>query len=214
MTSKPGETKIRVMIVDDHTLMRDTLRNILSLESDLMVVAEAESGAAAIDSFAKANPDVVLMDGSMPGMNGMETTRRLHKLRPNLKIVGLTLYAQTIYVEEMIEVGASGYVLKTGPPSDIVQAIRIVAGGGTYFDPSIPRRVGPADREIPTAELNGVELAVTKLIARGRTKNEITTLLGLTGAEVDAHRTAAMGKLGLKSRAELVRVARERGWLK
>src|SRR5262245_49995695 len=107
---------IRVMIVDDHELMRDALRTILSLESDLVFAGEAESGEAAIHLLPRSNPDVILMDGSMPGMTGMETTRRLRALQPDLKVIGLTLYEQTTYLEEMIEIGARGYVLKTGSP--------------------------------------------------------------------------------------------------
>jgi DNA-binding NarL/FixJ family response regulator len=212
---KPAQTKIRVMIVDDHELMRDALAAIVSLDPDLLIAAAVESGQAAIDSLSRTYPDVVLMDGSMPGMNGMETTRRLRALQPGLKIIGLTLYDQTTYLEEMIEVGASGYVLKTSPPAEIVQAVRTVAGGGTYFDRSIPRRTSATVRGLmPIGELNSEELAVAKLLAGGRTKNEIAESLGVGIAEVETRRSAAMGKLGLHSRAQLVRIANERGWLK
>ena len=119
------------------------------------------------------------------------------------------------YLEEMIEVGASGYILKTGSPVDIVKAIRVVAEGGTYFDPSIPRRARASKRaQVPTGELSNEELAVAKLLSNGRSKSEIATSLGWSVAEVDERRTAAMNKLGLRSRAELVRIANERGWLK
>jgi DNA-binding NarL/FixJ family response regulator len=205
---------IRIMIVDDHPMMREALRMIVQLEADFMIAAEAESGQMAIDSLAEAKPDVVLMDGSMPEMNGMETTRRLRELQPDLKIVGLTLYEQTTYLEEMIEAGASGYVLKTGSPVEIVKAVRTVAAGGTYFDQSIPRQTSTsARRRMPRRELSGEELAVAKLLANGRTKNEIAESLGVSISEVDARRAAVMGKLGLRSRAELVRMAKERGWL-
>jgi DNA-binding NarL/FixJ family response regulator len=213
-----SETKrgapIRVMIVDDHPMMREALRTTIALEPDLVLAAEAEGGQAAIDSLARVKPDVILMDGSMPEMNGMETTRRLRQLQPDLKIIGLTLYEQPTYLEEMIEAGASGYVLKTGSPAEIVKAVRTVAGGGTYFDQSIPRPASAAGPErAPTGALSDEELAVTKLLAHGRSKGEIAESLGLSSAEVDARRAAAMEKLGLRSRAELVRVAKERGWL-
>src|ERR1051325_1038448 len=214
MKKKTEKPRVRIMIVDDHEVMRDALRNILSLEPDLLLVAEAENGQAAIDSIAGTAPDEVLMDGSMPGMNGIEGTRRLRELRPDLKIIGLTLYEETTYLEEMIQAGASGYLLKTGSPSEIVKAVRIVAEGGKYFDQSIPRRPGSSVRtHTPKGELREEEMAVAKLVADGRTKDEISAVLDLSIADVDARRRAAMGKLGLRNRAELVRVANERGWL-
>ena len=214
MRAKSENGRIRVMIVDDHPTMREALRAIMKLEPDLIVAAEAESGRAAIALLARAKPDVVLMDGSMPAMNGMEATRRLRELQPDLKIIGLTLYEQTTYLEEMIEVGASGYVLKTGSPSEIVKAVRIVAAGGTYFDQSIPRHARASGRkQMSTGELSEEELTVAKLLANGRSKSEIAGLLGLSPAEVERRRSAAMGRLGLRNRAELVRVATERGWL-
>ena len=214
MKERAENGKVRVMIVDDHPMMRKALRAIISLEPDLVVAAEAGSGQAAIDSLASARPDVVLMDGSMPLMNGMETTRRLRQLQPDLKIIALTLYEQTTYLEEMIALGARGYVLKTGSPSEIIKAVRVVAAGGTYFDQSIPRQVSASGRDrIPAAELSDEELGVARQLANGRTKQEVAESLGLSLAEVEARRIGAMSKLGLRNRAELVRVAAERGWL-
>ena len=206
--------KIRVMIVDDHQSMRDALRKVIGLEPDLLLVAEFERGEAAIESLTAAQPDVVLMDSSMPGMNGMETTRRLRELQPDLKIIGITLYEETTYLEAMIELGASGYVLKSGTPSQILTALRTVANGGTWFDPSIPRhRVTSVPASGRKDELSSEELALAKLLANGRTRNEIATSLGLTPAEVGGRRAAALRKLGMRNRAELVRLAKERGWL-
>jgi len=214
MSKKTAAAKIRIMIVDDHPMMRNALRATIGCEPTFVVAAEAESGQAAIDALDSAKPDVVLMDGSMPGMNGMETTRRLRQLQPDLKIIGLTLYEQTTYLEEMIEVGARGYVLKTGSPANIVEAIRAVAAGGTYFEPSIPRHTNPATcGQMPREELTGEELAVAKLLANGRSKKETAESLGLSAAEVETRRAAMMGKLGLRNRAQLVRLASERGWL-
>jgi len=214
MKAKAGDARVRIMIVDDHKVMRDALRNVISLEPDLVLVAEAENGQAAIESIERNDPDVVLMDGSMPGISGVETTRRLRELRPDLKIIGLTLYEETTYLEEMIEFGASGYLLKTGSPLEIVKAVRTVAGGGTYFDQSIPRRlVSSVSRQVSVRKLSDQELAVAKLVANGWVRSEIATALGLRTTEVDALRAAAMSKLGLRNRAELVRVANERNWL-
>ena len=206
--------KIRVMIVDDHQSMRDALRKVIGLEPDLLLVAELERGQTAIESLTAAQPDVVLVDSSMPGMNGMETTRRLRELQPDLKIIGITLCEETTYLEAMIELGASGYVLKSGSPSQIVTALRTVANGGTWFDPSIPRhRVMSVPASGRKDQLSSEELAVAKLLANGRTRNEIAASLGLSPAEVGGRRAAALRKLGMRNRAELVRLAKERGWL-
>ena len=206
--------KIGVMIVDDHPIMRNALRSIISAEPDLSVVAEADSGQSAIDLLAGAKPDVVLMDGSMPRMTGMEATRRLRELQPTLRIIGLTLYGETSYRDEMAEAGASGYLLKTGAPSQIVEAIRIVARGGTFFEPTIPRpSTGSAQERAPTEELSAEELAVVKLVANGQSNAEIAESLGLSLPEVETRRSAAMKRLGLRNRAELVRVAVRYNWL-
>ena len=206
--------KIGVMIVDDHPVMRMALRTVIGAEPDLTIVAEADCGQSAIDLLAQAKPDVVLMDGSMPEMTGMEATRRLRELQPTLKVIGLTLYEESSYLDEMAEVGASGYVLKTGAPSQIVEAIRIVARGGTFFEPTLPRRVtGSAPERATTGELSADELAVVKLVANGQSNAEIVDSLGLSLPEVETRRNAAMKKLGLRTRAELVRVAAESNWL-
>jgi DNA-binding NarL/FixJ family response regulator len=210
----PPETKIRVMLVDDHPVMREALRVIITSEPDLTIVAEAGDGRAAIDLLDRTKPDVILMDGSMPQMNGMETTRRLKQLQPDVKIIGLTLYEQTTYLEEMVSVGASGYVLKTGAPKEVINAIRVVNAGGTYFDPAVPRRrVAVEQQRSAIGELTAEELAVAKLLADGQTNAEIAASLGLNIPAVVIHRTAVMKKLGLRTRAELVRVASQRHWL-
>jgi DNA-binding NarL/FixJ family response regulator len=214
MKRKLGSTPIQVMIVDDHPMMRKTLRSIITHEADLRVVAEAESGRAAIGCITRVKPHVVLIDGSMPGMTGMETTRHLREIAPNVKIVGLTLYQQTTYLEEMIEAGASGYVLKTGSPSDIITAIRAVARGGKYFDSSIPRRAAILrDRCVPLPELSKDQLTLAKCLADGWSKAEIAESLGVSVSKVDTFRTALLRKLRLRNRAELVRLAHTEGWV-
>ena len=210
---RPGN-KIRVMVVDDHPLIRQALKNIIEAEADLVIVAEADSGMAALDLANRARPNVILMDGSMPEMNGIESTGRLKKLRPDTKIIGLTLYAESTYLEEMVTAGASGYLLKTGAPENVINAIRIVHGGGTWFDPAVPRRaVVKANSRSTTEELTAPELSVAKLLANGMTNSEIADSLGLKAAVVEAHRTSAFEKLGVTGRAGLVRIATERGWL-
>ncbi len=212
---KERPARIRVMLVDDHFRLREALRKVISLARDLQVVGEAESGPAALQLVARANPDVVLMDGSMPEMTGIEATRRLKRLRPKTKIIGLTLYGESTYLEEMIAAGASGYLIKTGATDNLIDAIRIVNDGGTYFDSAVPRSQSALAVFAPSAteELSARELAVAKLIANGRTNSEVAATLSLKIPAVEKHRVAAMKKLGLRSRAGLVRVAAERNWL-
>jgi two-component system, NarL family, response regulator NreC len=207
------EGKIRVMIVDDHARIREALKNIIDAEAGLVVVAEADGGRAAIDLFERNRPDVILMDGSMPEMNGIETTRRLKHLEPKVKIIGLTLYSQSTYLEEMVAVGASGYLVKTGSPENVINAIRIVGNGGTYLDPAVPRCAAAVARKgSSTQKLTTDEMAVAKLLANGQTNSEIADSLGLKIQAVETRRAAAVKKLGVHTRAELVRLAADRHW--
>lgn len=213
-TVRSRQKKIRVMIVDDHPLIRETLRKIIEAEPDLIVAAEAGAGPVALDLVDGVRPNVILMDGSMPEMSGIETTKRLKKIQPKAKIIGLTLYAQSTYLEEMVAVGASGYLLKSSPPEDVIDAIRVVSGGGTWFDPAVPRRAAvTAPKPSVTEKLTGRELSVAKLLADGLTNSEIAGSLGLKVPAVETLRTSALKKLGVRSRAQLVRIAAERHWL-
>ena len=215
MKRKQTKEKIRVMLVDDHAGLREALRKVINLQPDLEVAAEASGGRAALQLLSHISPDVVLMDGSMPEMTGIEATRRLKRLQPQVKIIGLTLYGESTYLEEMVVAGARGYVMKTGAPENVINAIRIVSKGGTYFDPAVPRRrkASVARGASATEELTARELAVAKLLSNGLTNAEIALSLDLKIPAVEAHRTAAFKKLGLRSRAGLVRLAAERDWL-
>lgn len=195
------------MLVDDHSGMREALRKIINSEPDLTVVAEANGGRTALELLGRSKPDVILMDGSMPEMNGIETTRQLKQLHSAVRIIGLTLYEEATYLEEMVAAGASGYVLKAGEPANVVKAIRAVAAGGTYFDKVVPRRSSAGMQNRPLlGQLTADELAVMKLLADGQTNAEIAADLELALPIVERHRAAAMKKLGLRSRAELVRL--------
>jgi len=208
-----SEAKIRVMLVDDHAGMREALRRVINSTSDLVVVAEAESGRSAVDVLQRIKADVVLMDGSMPEMNGMETTYLLKRLQPSVNVIGLTLYEEATYVEEMIAAGASGYVLKTGQTEKLMKAIRTVAAGGTYFDKmASPRSSAGKQEQIGIEKLSANELTVVKRIAEGHTNAEIADDLELTIPAVEKHKAAAMKKLDVRSRAELARLAALRRW--
>ena len=207
-----SEAKIRVLLVDDHAGMRDALRTFINLQPDLAVVAEAD-GHSALDVFRRTTPDVVLMDGSMPGKNGIEVTRELRQVQRAVKVIGLTLYESSTYLEDMIAAGAKGYVLKTGAPTNVAEAIRAVAAGRTYFDENIPRRSSAsAQNQTVADDLSADELAVLKRVANGQTNDEIAADLEVTLPVVERRRTAAMKKLNVRSRAELARVAALRQW--
>jgi two-component system invasion response regulator UvrY len=209
---KQSKAKIRVLLVDDHAGMRDALRTFINSEPDLAVVAEAD-GNSAIDVFRRTTPDVVLMDGSMPGKNGIEVTHELRQLQPAVRVIGLTLYESSTYLEDMIAAGAKGYVSKTGTPTKVAEAIRAVAAGRTYFDKNIPRRSSAsAQNQTEVDDLSADELAVLKRIANGQTNDEIASDLEVTLPVVERRRTAAMKKLNVRSRAELARVAAQRQW--
>ena len=169
------------MLVDDHAGMREALRITINSEPDLTVVAEADSGQSALELLPGTKPDVVLMDGSMPNMNGIEATRRLIELQPSMRIIGLTLYQEATYLEEMVAAGARGYVSKTGDPANVTKAIRAIAAGETFFHKSVTRRSSTAE-QVPavTEELSVDQLAVVKRLANGRTNAEIAAELDLT----------------------------------
>ena len=209
---KQSEAKIRVLLVDDHAGMRDALRTFINLQPDLAVVAEAD-GHSALDIFARTMPDVVLMDGSMPGKNGIEVTHELRQLQPAVRVIGLTLYESSAYLEDMIAAGAKGYVLKTGAATNVAEAIRTVAAGKTYFDESIPRQPAASPpTEITADDLSADERVVLKRVANGQTNDEIAAELEVPLAVVEKRRIAAMKKLHVRSRAELARVAAVRQW--
>jgi DNA-binding NarL/FixJ family response regulator len=209
---KQSEAKIRVLLVDDHAGMRDALRKFINLQPDLSVIAEAD-GHSALDVFTRTMPDVVLMDGSMPGKNGIEVTHELKLVDRAVKVIGLTLYESSAYLEDMIAAGAKGYVLKTGAATHVAEAIRAVAAGGTYFDESIPRQPSAsAETQTGADDLSADELAVLKRVANGQTNDEIAADLEVTLPVVKRRKTAAMKKLNVRSRAELARVAALRQW--
>jgi len=214
MKKKLKSPTIRVMLVDDHAGLRQALRYLIDSQPDLRVVAEAESGRSALRLLPRKTPDVILMDGSMPDMNGSETTRRIKQIHPKAKVIGLSVYAESAYLEEMIAAGASGYVLKAGAAEDVVCAIRLVNNGGTYFDPAVARRAAaaPVQESSAVGKLTNSELAVAKLLAQGKTSREIADLLGMKKQTAERHRAVAMKKLGVRSRLALGRLAAKHHW--
>jgi DNA-binding NarL/FixJ family response regulator len=210
---------LRVLLADDHVTVRQGLKLLIDREADMTVVAEASDGQAAIETALALKPDVVVMDISMPGVNGLEATRILKQRHPDAAIVTLTRHGDDAYIQELLRAGVSGYVLKQSAPAELLQAIRAVASGGQYLDSAITARVtarvvGRADRVgKPAATVSDREAEVLRLIASGYSNKEIAGQLSLSVKTVEAHKANAMRKLGLSGRIDIVKYAVLQGWL-
>jgi DNA-binding NarL/FixJ family response regulator len=211
---------IRVLLADDHTIVRQGLRSILEREPDLEVVGEAADGREAVRKAASLDPDVVVMDITMPHMNGIEAASRIIKSNRGTRVVALTMHTAEEYVYSLLKAGARGYVLKDSSPSDLIEAIRAVARGGTYLHPDVSvtvvneylKRPDPRTRSgQPAAALSHREREVLQLIAEGHTNKEIAGQLGLSVKTIEAHRTRIMDKLKIHNIAGLTRYAISRG---
>jgi DNA-binding NarL/FixJ family response regulator len=211
--------KLRVLLADDHATVREGLRLIIDAQSDMEVIAEAADGRAAILQSQRLRPEVVVMDISMPGMDGLKATAKIKELCPEIKVIALTRHNDENYLQEMLRAGASGYVLKQSASTEVVRAIRGVAGGNSYLDPAITNRVmsGYAgrfprgDQQRPT--ISDREAEVLKAIALGYSNKEIAARLNLSVKTIEAHKANCMKKLALRSRIDIVRYAVLKGWL-
>ncbi len=206
--------RIRVLLVDDHVILRDGIKALIGLSKDVEVVGEAGDGQGAIDRVAELRPDVVLMDIAMPGLDGLEATRRIKERYKNVRVLILTQHENREYVFPILKAGADGYVLKKAAGTELLSAIRAVHIGGTFLYPSVARAVVEdylrpdgtvADRR--HSKLSDREIGVLKLVAEGRSNQEIADLLCLSVKTVTGHRTNIMEKLDLHSRTELVKYA-------
>ncbi len=201
---------VRVLLADDHTIVRQGLRLILSAHPDLEVVGEAANGNEAVELARKLHPDIVLMDVAMPDLNGIEATKRMVQAEPRLKVLVLSMHKEGVYVREILRAGARGYILKDAIDTELLNAVRSVARGDGYISPAVSGallsdyRKNVAD---PLDLLTNREREVLKLIAEGKTNKEIATILNLSVYTVDSHRGKVMEKLNLHSTGELVRFA-------
>jgi two-component system, NarL family, response regulator NreC len=208
---------IRVLIVDDHAVVRSGLRRVLEAEGDIEVVGEAGDMRTAVFETRGQKPDVVLMDLVMPGGSGIEATTAVLKEAPEANVLVLSMQDDPRYVREAFEAGASGYVLKEAADAEVVEAIREVAGGGRYVHPALGARLVAADAEerarADADPLSDREREVLRLLALGHTNQEIAKMLYLSVRTVETHRAHIMQKLRLTTRAELVRYAIDTGLL-
>jgi two-component system response regulator NreC len=213
--------KIRVLLVDDHAIVRAGLRMILAAEPDMTMVGEAADGESALRMTEETHPDVVVMDISMPGMSGLEGIRRLKESVPDTQVVVLTMHEDQRYFFQALEAGASGYVIKGAAPIELLTAIRAVRKGQAYFCPSLAKQMlndylrradaGSEKEKDALGKLSDREKEVLKYIAEGKTGREIAAILYLSPNTVERHRANIMDKLGLHNRAELIKFAIRKG---
>lgn len=211
--------KIRVIVVDDHAIVREGICALLALAGDIEVVAEAANGSEALKLVAELQPDVVLMDIAMPIMGGLEATRRICRESPKIKVLILTQYDDKEYVFPVIEAGASGFISKTAAASELPVGIRSVYRGDSYLSPSVAKllvedyRHGISSRLSHDSyeQLTDRERDVLKLVAEGYTTQEIADMLVLSPKTVEGHRTNLMAKLGIRNRTELIKYALRKG---
>ncbi len=209
-------SKVRVLLADDHAIVRDGVRLILNAQSDMEVVGEASNGEEALDLARTLKPDLVLMDIGMPGINGLEATKLLKQMQPALHILILTMHDDEDYFFRILSAGASGYVLKGAGSDELLNAIRAVVQGGVYLYPTMAKKlVGDFLKPHESGEvkdpLTAREREVLKLIAAGRTNREIAEALVLSLNTVQTHRLHIMEKLNMHNRAELIKYAIRRG---
>jgi two-component system response regulator NreC len=203
------------VLVDDHQIVRAGLRMLFQAEPDMVIVGEASRGDEALDLVRTLHPDVVIMDVVMPGMNGIEATRRIKEASPETAVLALTMHEDEGYFFAMLHAGASGYIPKRAAPDDLVSGIRAVSQGNVFLYASLARFLMREVVEQPSppgaSELTPRELEVLALIAEGRTNREIAEALVISPKTVDRHRENIMTKLNLHNRVELVRYAIDKG---
>jgi DNA-binding NarL/FixJ family response regulator len=210
---------IRVLLAEDHETVRQGLKLLIDGQPDMEVVAEAGDGARAVETAAAVRPDVAVVDISMPEMNGLAATRAIRRSAPETAVVALTRYADDAYVQELMNAGALGYVLKQSPSGELVDAVRAAATGRRHLDRTLAARVagsmlGPQRRRPGPSPITDRESEVLRLMALGHTNKDIAATLDLSVKTVEVHKANGMRKLGLAGRTDVVRYALLQGWLK
>jgi two-component system, NarL family, response regulator NreC len=211
-----GET-VKILLVDDHTIVRQGLRALLESQEGFQVVGEADNGRDAVKKAQELQPDVVIMDIAMPILNGLEATRQIKKIMPDVKIVALTMYNDEEYVFQILKSGASGYLIKETAANELITAINSVKGGNPFFSPLISRKImesylrEDSEKKAEGDKLTNREKEVLQLIAEGYTNNEIGKLMGISVKTVETHRAHIMSKLDIHDVAGLIKYAIKKG---
>jgi two-component system response regulator NreC len=212
---------IQVLIAEDHQTVRDGLRVLIEREPGMQVVGEAADGLEVIAKAKELQPHVIVMDVSMPGMSGLNATRKLKQIMSDTHIIALTRHSESGYLNEMLQAGASGYVLKQSSSEELIRAIKAVVSGKNYLDPAITtevvRKYSTSESKTLSGSIESIsqrEAEVLSLIAAGYSNKEIAVRLDISVKTVEAHKANSMRKLGLKSRIDIVHFALMQGWLK
>lgn len=214
--------KIKILIAEDHETVREGLKMIVNAQKDLEVVGEAGDGREAVRLAQELKPDIVLMDVSMPELNGLIATAKLKRIQPDIKILTLTRHTDGAYLQELLQAGVSGYVLKQSAAADLIRAIRHVASGKNYLDPAIAGKVFDdyaGKNKKPRGEKFGAKLTtresdVLREIALGFSNVEIAEKMDVSVKTVEAHKANALQKLGFHRRNDIVRYAILQGWMR
>jgi DNA-binding NarL/FixJ family response regulator len=213
--------RVSILLADDHEIVREGLKTILGADPSLHVVAETGDGRNAVAQATALQPDVVLMDVSLPMVNGLHATAAIRQGSPRTHVIVFTRHADQGYVRRLFQAGATGYVLKRSRAADLLRAIHVVASGGTYLDPAVAPYLGyardghttPAPRRGPAGELSPREEEVLRLVAWGHSNKAVAAQLGLSVKTVETHKANVAQKLGLRGRIDILRFAMRRGWL-
>jgi DNA-binding NarL/FixJ family response regulator len=206
--------RIRILLADDHAVVRQGFRMILAAHPDMEIVGEAGNGREAVELAERLKPEVVVMDVSMPELNGIEATRRLAASLPHTRVLALSMHKDSVYVREILRAGARGYLLKDSVADDLVSAVRAVASGEGYLSPQVSNAVLDDYRRHvtnPIDLLTSREREVLQMLAEGKTNKEIAGVLNLSAYTVEAHRGRVMEKLNVHTIADLVRFAVRNG---
>jgi DNA-binding NarL/FixJ family response regulator len=209
-------SKLRILLADDHEMVREGLKAILNAQTDMEVIAEAFDGQSAIERATVVHPDIVIMDVSMPRLNGLRATEAIRQSCPQVKVLTLTRHADKAYLQQLMRAGAAGYVLKQSRASEILRAIRAMAKGDVYIDKQLSKTNEAIVARPPTVHpsLSAREEEILRFVAWGYSNKEIATRLDLSVKTVETHKANAAQKLGLTNRNEIVRFAMLRGWLR
>jgi DNA-binding NarL/FixJ family response regulator len=212
---------IRILMVDDHPVVLAGLKALIGADPDFLVVGEARDGRTALRMALELAPDVVVLDISLPEMNGVELAAALRSERPEVRVLVLTVHEERAYLRQLVELGVRGYLLKRSAADELPRAIHAVATGGLYLDPAIAGKVVgrlARDAALPqggqTAELSEREADVLRLVAGGHSNKAISARLGISVKTVETYKARAMEKLGFHSRVDVVRYAADQGWLR
>lgn len=212
--------KINIFLADDHAIVREGLKRLIEAEPDLVLVGEAEDGAAVLDGVKATRPDVVVLDISMPGRSGVAVARLLRECYPEVKVLVLSVHEHSAYAHELFEAGVLGYMLKRAAADELIPAIRTVAAGGFHADALTMSQVlgNLAGAGVTSASdvksLSDRELEVLRLLAKGYSNKEVAAALDVSVKTIETYKARSMEKLGLRSRVDVVRYASKHGWLR